>query len=1081
MFIHLPSTKSSATLLALSVWLSSSLAFAQTPATTVSGRVFDAQTNQPLPFATVYLNNSTRGTTADENGFYRIPNIPLGDQELVGSMLGYQTLKTPLRLTSVNTRTTDLRLEPTGNALDAVTVIARRSKSWERELRQFSRELLGNQPLARKCQLMNPNALLFQQEKGHLVAQASEPLVIENNALGYRIHYDLLRFDFYKNKLLFAGTARFEELKPTSARQLSQWQTNRLKAYRGSLRHVLASLIDGTHEAEGFTVYFSPLQADDRMGDGKAMPLVRVNERKLITESMAPALFARGELPFERRLQTKQPIEVYYNRVYARNSPYRDSPYAYSILLLPNESFNLTTNGQITQGNGLDVRGYLGNDRLGTMLPADWEPTDKQPIAPTDIMAGRPLRPDAGLDSLQRDHQRHTKHRPPLVFVHTDKAFYSTGDVVWLSAYVLAHDTQLPVKNGFINTLGVDLLAPNGQLVHHQWLRLTDGRSASGFRLSDTLVAGTYRLRVYTSADQVASGPGFECPLTVYNVRLPASTSQPEPMNASVGPASRPEITPENWTLKAVLDSAALIVSVQVPEKHRDQPVYITLQSREQIVYRQRWQLTKGEARFRLPIASLPPGVCQLTLWDTTRQARAERLVFMPERTGTMQVQILISKPRYQSRETVGLGLRFLDAEGFPVGAIWSAAVTDADQQSPDTARSDIRTFLLLTKGLRGPIQSPNDYLKPDHLADLDTLLLTQQWRQLPTPQPADTTGGWTLSGQVRDAKGQAVVGKSVLLVLEQKGQKMMFSPKTNAQGAFRVAGLFATDTVQVRTRVLEVDPADALITFDKPGTQFATPPMPPPNWAVLKNWQSQVTTRQEAWPALYRDANARQLDEVVVKATKYRATLTQIERPIEVQRASLHGEADGTLVVEGNNSTLSAGTIWSLIGMVPGYRLLQRGYLPGDNTPLYIIDGMYADVGVVDQLDPRIVSRIEILKNATTAGMYGSRGASGVIAIFTLKGKGVDLAPVKSTVTTIYGYTSPREFYVPRYDSPEADGRVDRRDVLFWQPLGQSESDGLGNLSFPLSDTARRLQVVIQGITTEGIPISFTWILPVR
>ena len=112
---------------------------------------------------------------------------------------------------------------------------------------------------------------------------------------------------------------------------------------------------------------------------------------------------------------------------------------------------------------------------------------------------------------------------------------------------------------------------------------------------------------------------------------------------------------------------------------------------------------------------------------------------------------------------------------------------------------------------------------------------------------------------------------------------------------------------------------------------------------------------------------------------------------------------------------------------------------------------------------------------------MYGSRGASGVIAIFTLKGKGVDLAPVKSTVTTIYGYTSPREFYVPRYDSPEADGRVDRRDVLFWQPLGQSESDGLGNLSFPLSDTARRLQVVIQGVTTEGVPISFTWILPVR
>ncbi len=57
----------------------------------------------------------------------------------------------------------------------------------------------------------------------------------------------------------------------------------------------------------------------------------------------------------------------------------------------------------------------------------------------------------------------------------------------------------------------------------------------------------------------------------------------------------------------------------------------------------------------------------------------------------------------------------------------------------------------------------------------------------------------------------------------------------------------------------------------------------------------------------------------------------------------------------------------------------------------------------------------------------------------------------------------------------------MDRRDVLYWQALGQTDADGLGRLVFPLSDTAKRLRVVLQGLTNEGVPMAFTWELPVR
>ena len=920
------------------------IAHAQPSVTSLTGRVFDAKTGQPLPFTTVYINNTSRGTTADENGIYKLTNVPLGNQELVGSSLGYQTVRQSLRLTDTRPRAVDLKLDPTGQALAAVTVTGRHSKVWERQFRQFSRELLGSRPQARQCHISNPNVLSFQEEKGRLLASATEPLVIDNEALGYRLHYDLLHFDVYRNRMNFAGTARFEELTTTDARQQAKWQAGRQKAYQGSLQHLLASLLTGTHERAGYTVYQTPLTGDDNVN--QLLPLVRTTERHYLGPDQVRALFLPGDLPFERRLVSPQPLEVYYNRVYAANSPYRDSPYAYSMLLLPNQSLELTTNGGITQGNGLDVRGYLGSERLATLLPVDWLPADAENMIPTDIEAGRPAKPDAELDSLDALRQRQYERTAPIVYVQTDKGFYCTGDQLWLSAYVLDAARQLPVV-GRKGVLQVELIAPTGRVVQHQWLQLADGRAAASFRLADTLSVGTYRLRAYTALDQVANGPAFERSLTIFSLKQSGSEvatgrarrgltpgAAPEPGSADsldiqflpeggrwlagvpgqlgikavsrngrgqavsgriVDPAgvaiakfstnalgmgrvaitpqagqsyraliepmpdvvSQPVLVPvaeaEGWSLSAdaVSDSTRLMVHVRATGRYEQQPVYVTLQTREQLVYRQKWSLPKGEAQFALPLSSLPSGVCRLTLWDQTGQPRAERLVFVPERTEAIQMRVALGKPRYEARQTVGLGLLFRDADNYPVVGSWSASVTDADQLPPDTLPPSIRTHLLLTSGLRGAVESPAYYLEPDRLRDLDNLLLTQGWRRLPAPQPADSTGGWRLSGHVNDRRGKLVTRSTVLLQLEQNGQKILRSLDTDGQGTFRLDGLLVTDTVRVVARALQ--PADAVVTFDAPGTRFSTQPL-----VTLQQIDATILTdahqRQMAWPAFYRD-----------------------------------------------------------------------------------------------------------------------------------------------------------------------------------------------------------------------------------
>ena len=1151
-------------------WLCANLALAQTPGATLTGRVLDSKTGEPLPFASVYINNTSRGTTADSSGNYRLTNVPPGNQELVGSLLGYQTLRQPLRLTDARPRQIDLKLEP-GQLLSGVTVTARHSKVWQRQFREFSRELLGSRPQARQCQIMNPGVLSFQSEEGHLLAKAAEPLIITNEALGYRIYYDLLHFDLFKNRMNFAGTSRFEELAPADARQLAQWQRNRQRVYQGSLQHLLANLLAGTHERAGYTVYQTPLTGD--ASSAQVLPLVRTTKRLLIGPDQARALFRPGELPFERRLVSEHPLEVYYNRVHTANSPYHDSPYAYSMLLLPNNLLEVTLSGGITQANGLDVRGYLGNDRLATLLPLDWVSAEDESLTPTDVVAGKPQRADAGLDSLVAQRERAEQRTAPLVFIHTDKGFYCTGDQLWLSAYVLNAARQLPIA-GRTGAVQVELIAPDGHTVQHQWLKLTDGRAATSFRFADTLSAGLYRLRAYTDQDQVANGPAFERVLSVCNLRqsspvqsvgrsgvslgvtpvgssrnspmdsldvqvLPESgrwlagvpavlgvkavaangrgrairgrimdgsgaemarfttnalgmgrvvltpqtgqtyTALPDPMPGVVArPVALPAIETEGWALSAdaTSDSIQLMVIVRATGQYAGQPVYVTLQNREQLVYRQKWSLQRGEARFALPTGTLPPGVCRLTLWDMSGQPHAERLIFVPERDEGIRMQVSTGKPRYEPRQLVGIGLWFRDADGYPVGGSWSAAVTDADQLPADTLQPALRTDLLLTAGLRGRIESPDYYLQPNRLTDLDNLLLTQGWRRLPAPQPADTTGGWTLSGRVIDKNGQPVANASVVVQLQQDEQKALRSLRTDDTGVFRLTGLQVADTVRVLARV--IDPVGTTLSIDAPGLHFPTPVL----YSALNNpsetssYLADARNRQLAWPALYRDSTARQLAEVIVRANKFTS-----ERPVDVQRASIHGDADNVFIPGDVDKYSDVG---EMLMRIPG-----MSQLPGRNrssfgstSPLYLVDGVEADYStVIGNLAVTDISRVELLKSATTAGMYGARGANGVIAIYTKKSATNRPAERTSVAVTAAGFASPRTFYVPRYDLPDTDPHPDQRDVLFWQPLGESGPDGLANLVFPLNDTAKRLRIVVQGISSEGVPISFSWVLPVR
>ena len=86
----------------------------------------------------------------------------------------------------------------------------------------------------------------------------------------------------------------------------------------------------------------------------------------------------------------------------------------------------------------------------------------------------------------------------------------------------------------------------------------------------------------------------------------------------------------------------------------------------------------------------------------------------------------------------------------------------------------------------------------------------------------------------------------------------------------------------------------------------------------------------------------------------------------------------------------------------MPGVQVLQLGGRPAGNVsvrirgiqsatsgndPLYVIDGIPTESSVFSQLDASDIESIEVLKDASAAAIYGSRGSCGVILITTKRG----------------------------------------------------------------------------------------------
>ncbi len=245
--------KSPRFLLIISAILFSAIAFAQS---TVTGKIIDAETKLPLEGASVFAQNTTKGTVTNKEGDYSL-YLNKGGYELVVSFTGYESRT--INFEAVADRQFNLEMQKADNSLSEVVIRSSNevTDGWAQYGQFFIDHFIGTTPLADSCTLLNPQALkfYFYKRTNKLKVLATEPLQIQNRSLGYNLNYSLDSFvHFYQQNLnSYRGNCLYTQMEG-SWDERQKWNEEREKVYYGSRLQFMRSYYNRTLKPDGFTV-----------------------------------------------------------------------------------------------------------------------------------------------------------------------------------------------------------------------------------------------------------------------------------------------------------------------------------------------------------------------------------------------------------------------------------------------------------------------------------------------------------------------------------------------------------------------------------------------------------------------------------------------------------------------------------------------------------------------------------------------------------------------------------------------------------------------------------------------------------
>ncbi|GAB3506780.1 peptidase associated/transthyretin-like domain-containing protein [Emticicia fontis] len=342
--------------------------FSQTNFWTISGNVTDDK-KTVVQFVKVFVNNTTIGTSTNDKGNFQL-NIPdkFSQVELIVSIAGYKSIKRKINYSS---EIQVFRFQLAGNDILKEDIITtKHDKDFENKWKVFEHALLGDSKFAKDCEILNPEVIRLEYNKDKkVIANANEPVLIKNYALGYKILFQMDKFESDGLTLDLSGQKFFEKLNPNNISLKKKWDKNQKDVFSDSFRNFLMVLTRNKLEENDFEVfkrtYIKTLDDGQKTltSEVKNGVLVPVNANAICTYDKDVESFS---------LHSEYSLLVFVKKRIDSKPLYTDYPYKYTEIVLPKGSARFTDNGWLTRPNGVILKEFWSFGGLATQLPYDY-------------------------------------------------------------------------------------------------------------------------------------------------------------------------------------------------------------------------------------------------------------------------------------------------------------------------------------------------------------------------------------------------------------------------------------------------------------------------------------------------------------------------------------------------------------------------------------------------------------------------------------------------------------------------------------------------------------------------------------
>uniref|UniRef100_UPI003217FBDA TonB-dependent receptor plug domain-containing protein n=1 Tax=uncultured Draconibacterium sp. TaxID=1573823 RepID=UPI003217FBDA len=517
---------------------------------------------------------------------------------------------------------------------------------------------------------------------------------------------------------------------------------------------------------------------------------------------------------------------------------------------------------------------------------------------------------------------------------------------------------------------------------------------------------------------------------------------------------------------------------------------YLACMHRGNLIFYHELKTKEGFALAEIDANVLQSGINRLLFLNADFKPLSERLVFS-NRVEVNKIRINNVQKEYGTREKVMLVLN--DSLSSTENNYSNLSVAVVDENSLSKSDMNILSWAMLDSELHNFNENSlgyfNDEMGVRSRINMDLLMLTHGWSNYiwndttaMRKEDRKFTAGITIKGHnKRVFKNEPVPNATVIMQVYTKNDVNFHSQATDSAGRFAFENLYFCDSAKILVQSknkrrknageLFLDMAD----HEKPYTDL--------------NWINSLENMLDVPNGLYRQKYAIEADkrafypdyETIMLGNVDIIGQKQAERKEEV--AKLYGDPDKTLDISEQDQSFS-NILEYIASNVAGVSLTESSItlrggpasFSGGSGPLFLIDGMYFEGK--DGFDMAIsynmseISSVDVLKSGANLSIFGSRGANGVIAIYTKKGTPFQKEKVfekGSIQTTIIGFAAYREFYAPEYtsetfDAEEPDGRL----TLYWNPEVYVDS-GNADIGFFTSDKTGRYRIVVEGITSDG------------